>query len=227
MTDLSHWDFAEEFHSFEAAALILGYEPREAEDFQGRINIVVDRMDLHFRSAIRTAFDEPVLLHERHTDAKPMQVGIGIHNLHSVELLRQLERRASHGEVAVFSRSHPNSRAISIKEQKFSRHEISLWLDATGFKSKYPFKLDSSQPALVAPSLPELDPSDLPRELDAANMAFRAYTNQYGASTATPKQWLLEWLQKSYPDFKWEQIQRIATVANPDKSTGRKKIAKE
>ena len=73
----------------------------------------------------------------------------------------------------------------------------------------------------------KIDPLDLPAELDAANMAFRAVTNGYGDTTTTPKNRLTNYLQKHYPAFKPEQVNRIATVANPDKSTGRKKLEKK
>ena len=73
----------------------------------------------------------------------------------------------------------------------------------------------------------DVDPSDLPPELDAANMAFRAVTNGFGDQSATARNRLVIYLKTHYPDFKDEQVQRIATVANPDKSTGRKKAGKE
>jgi hypothetical protein len=73
----------------------------------------------------------------------------------------------------------------------------------------------------------EIDPSDLPPELDAANLAFRAVTNGYGDPSATQRNRLVDYLEKHYPDFKRDQVQRIATVANPDKTTGRKTGGKE
>jgi hypothetical protein len=73
----------------------------------------------------------------------------------------------------------------------------------------------------------EIDPADLPAELDAANMAFRAVANGYGEPTDTERKKLVDYLEKNYPDFKSDAVQRIATVANPDKSTGRKKTEKE
>jgi hypothetical protein len=73
----------------------------------------------------------------------------------------------------------------------------------------------------------DIDPSDLPRELDAAMMAFRAVTNGYGDTSATFKNRLIDYLEKSFEHLGKEAIQRIAIVANPDKSTGRKKSIKE
>jgi len=81
--------------------------------------------------------------------------------------------------------------------------------------------------AITAAADLEIDPSDLPPELDAANMAFRAVTQGYGDQTATPRNRLTEYLREHYPSFNQEQIGRIATVANPDKTTGRKRIGKE
>lgn len=69
---------------------------------------------------------------------------------------------------------------------------------------------------------PEIDPSDRPPELDAANMAFRAVTNGYGDQAATFRNRLLTYVREHYPHLKNEAVERIATVANPDKDPGRK-----
>lgn len=69
----------------------------------------------------------------------------------------------------------------------------------------------------------EIDPCDLPTELDAANMAFRAVSNGYGDMSATFRNRLVSYLGTNFKNLKNDAIQRIATVANPDKSTGRKK----
>jgi hypothetical protein len=87
--------------------------------------------------------------------------------------------------------------------------------------------LRERKPLAPQPESLEIDPADLPAELDAANVAFRAVTNGHGDPAATPRNRLIDYLEKNFPDFKPEQVQRIATVANPDKSTGRKKSAKE
>ena len=68
----------------------------------------------------------------------------------------------------------------------------------------------------------EVDPSDLPEELDAANMAFRAVLNGHGEQTATFKKRLITYLKENYSHLKMEAVDRIATVANPDKARGRK-----
>jgi hypothetical protein len=68
----------------------------------------------------------------------------------------------------------------------------------------------------------EIDPTDFPYELHAANIAFRAITKGHGNSAATFKNRLIDYLEKNFTDLTNEAVQRIATVANPDKSTGRK-----
>ncbi len=68
----------------------------------------------------------------------------------------------------------------------------------------------------------EVDQSDLPEELDAANIAFRAVANGYGDRSKTERNRLVDFLKINYKNFKNEKIDRIATVANPDKSPGRK-----
>ena len=73
----------------------------------------------------------------------------------------------------------------------------------------------------------EIDPSDLPIELDAANMAYRAVLNGYGSQSDTFKNRLTDYLKTNFTDLTTEAVQRIATVANPDKTTGRKKRDRE
>jgi hypothetical protein len=73
----------------------------------------------------------------------------------------------------------------------------------------------------------EIDPSDLPAELDAANTAYRAVLNGYGKQGDTPKNRLIAYLKATYKHLTPNAVARIATVANPDKSPGRMKSDKE
>lgn len=109
------------------------------------------------------------------------------------------------------------------------REEVIRWLAVIGLKSAYQFDLAAVAGSSIANESihSDIDPLDLPPELDAANLAFRAVLNGYGDQSATPRNRLKEYLGNHYPDFKPEQVERIATVANPDKTTGRKKRGKE
>lgn len=79
----------------------------------------------------------------------------------------------------------------------------------------------------VAPTTPDLDPTDLPEELDAANMAFRAVLNGYGNPADTFRNRLVEYLNSNFHALGDTAIGRIATVANPDKARGRPSKFKE
>jgi hypothetical protein len=69
----------------------------------------------------------------------------------------------------------------------------------------------------------DIDPADLPDELSAANIAFRAVTNGHGEKSKTFRNRLIDYLEKNFTRLNNEAVQRIATVANPDKGRGRKK----
>ncbi|MBX7229997.1 MAG: hypothetical protein K1X48_10375 [Burkholderiaceae bacterium] len=73
----------------------------------------------------------------------------------------------------------------------------------------------------------DIDPVDQPEELDAANIAFRRVSRGYGDKALTFRNRLLAFLEENYSHLKSEAIERIATVANPDKTRGRKKNDKE
>ena len=106
-----------------------------------------------------------------------------------------------------------------------ARDEISRWLAASGLGSSYQF---SSPPDHGDKSIDgAINLSDLPLELRAATIAHREVLNGFGDQTTTPRTRLIEYLKKHYPAFKQGQVSRVATVANPDKTTGRKKSIKE
>ena len=114
----------------------------------------------------------------------------------------------------------------------FERAELVRWLSEVGLQSIYRFDLshlDVGKSLIGTEAIEDdgIDPSDLPPELHAANIAFRAITRGYGDQAATRRNRLVDFIGKHYPDFNSEQVQRIATVANPDKTTGRKKSGKE
>ena len=111
--------------------------------------------------------------------------------------------------------------------QRFSRREIALWLVAIGQKSAYSF-----DPALTSGQVQvdigaDLDPLDLPFELDCAMQAFRAVSNGHGNKTATFKNRLRAYLEETYQSLTPEAMKRIAILANPDKTPGRQKSPPE
>lgn len=73
----------------------------------------------------------------------------------------------------------------------------------------------------------EFDPLDFPEELDAARIAFRAVVKGSEGVGTTIKNRLIDYVKKNYPSLGNDAVMRIATVANPDKTRGRKKFNKE
>jgi hypothetical protein len=114
---------------------------------------------------------------------------------------------------------------LTVVDGVIARDEIARWIAASGLGSEYSF---GSPPDHGGQSIKgAIDLSNLPVELRAATMAHRALLDGYGDQSATPRTRLIAYLKEHYPAFKQEQKQRIATVANPDKTTGRKKNIKE
>ncbi|NML85783.1 hypothetical protein [Polaromonas sp.] len=219
MADLSHWDFAENFSGYDAAALILGLEPSESEDEQWRVRIVTDRMSVHYKNAINRLFEEIFIDELENVDFKePIRI-----ELLSVKL-NDLHRKCE-----LFGVETPlhdwlaDKRQIRFEVQEFERYSIARWITQIEMKSVYSFdrKLSTTVNAAVET---DIDPADLPEELHAANIAFRAVTNGYGDRTATFKNRLIDYLKGNFITLNNEAIQRIATVANPDKGRGRKKF---
>ena len=227
MADLSHWDFAERFTGLAAAALILGLEPMNDETrIDNRIHVVLCRMKLNYDEAFWRLQGEEIVPPEwfgaEPKDLTPTE-------FRSVEMAR-LERlaRLQKFEASLTEWLGPRGEN-DFNDQTFDRQSIARWLAATGMKSVYQFDRVNCSPTTPVVSEPDsdIDPTELPPELDAANVAFRAITKGYGDPKATARNRLIDYLETAFPSFKPEQVQRIATVANPDKTTGRKKIGKE
>lgn len=73
----------------------------------------------------------------------------------------------------------------------------------------------------------KFDPLDFPEELDAARMAFVVVKSGNGGTGTTFRNRLIDYVKKNYPNLGKDAVSRIATVANPDKTRGRKKFDKE
>ena len=113
--------------------------------------------------------------------------------------------------------------------------DVSAWLRTQGIEIGY--AIGSTEKAIWSEDESEIinigapeqvaefniDPADFPEELHAANIAFRAITNGHGNPNATFRNRLISYLETSFPNLNNETVQRIATVANPDKGRGRKK----
>jgi len=228
MTDLSHWDFVEHFSGYEAAALILGLEPRQSND--ETVRVITGRMERDYQNAIdHRPWDvsgnplENQVVQQGTDHRQILLISADMEELHQFFSLPGTDPQRYEIEWRA-DRSH-----LKFSNQKFSRKQLTGWLKAIGMKSVYQFALrnDSTTPTAIAQSDPDIDPFDLPPELDIANIAWRSVQNGYGLQSDTPRNRLIDYLGKNYKMLKPEAVQRIATVANPDKSPGRKKRDKE
>lgn len=106
------------------------------------------------------------------------------------------------------------------------RDRVTARLQALQIRA-YELKTGSKLAPLGCAESCDIDPADIPEELHMANLAFRAVTNGYGDATATFRNRVVSYLKETYPSLLNEQLERIATVANPDKAPGRKSQKKE
>ena len=166
MTDLSHWEFADEFSGVEAAALILGVEPSKLESDEQRVRVVCNRMSKDYEWLLNwikeytdTAFSRirpqkgasSEWLGKEEKDwfnwlmrEKNSQCTRGLESVR----MQQAAKSASvlnEGSLGTFFR---HTRTLSKENmifhfQKFDRAEIIRWLSATGMESIYRF--DRSQ----------------------------------------------------------------------------------
>ena len=88
------------------------------------------------------------------------------------------------------------------------------------------FFLGADDVAPFTPTVLPEDDTDLPDELDIANIAYRMVKNGYGGEamkSMTFKNRLIACLTERWENLDQSVIDRIATVANPDKNRGRPK----
>lgn len=142
MENLTHWDFVENFSGFDAAALILGIEPRESEDDDdSRIRLVIDRMELHYNHALKRHYQEAFNLNSadfQDTEAdRPFE-------LESVQMNEMRRQSYPADEENPFSGWLSSEHQSQFGYQMFSRQAIADWLVANKLNSIYQFKLGQS-----------------------------------------------------------------------------------
>lgn len=231
MNDLSTWDIVIDFSAAEAGALIVGAIPGSPES--KACEPVLIRMRQCYEWALKYRYDEwnpntdyevgsP---HPSYLDSEAM-----------LSLLSDCVGFCGIGDpVQTLLDWLKNKESSRFDIQRFSRPALSKWLVAVRVNSIYKFEKDGSSEEFFLDADHDgeqsepgsNDPLDRPFELDLANLAFRAISKGYGDSKFTQKQRLIDFLETNYPDLKREQVQRIAIIANPDKTTGRKKRNKE
>ncbi len=168
MSYLSHWDFAEQFSGYEAAALMLGLEPAESSDDQWRVRIVTERMELHYNNALsrlrweKDGFSE-LLGSDRNPpkthppldkDFKPDPEAGWPVELESAEMELLHRRSFLYGEETPFIEWLGDKRRNNFDNQRFNRYRIVLWLKAIKMKSSYAFDQPDPEAAIAKASPP-------------------------------------------------------------------------
>lgn len=220
MDDLSHWDFAEHFSGHDAAALILGIEPRRSPPSEHRIWVVEDRLKLDYVRALQCAQSEidAFIDDELLRDLKANRPEDLLSSVKLVKMWRDVTEGIKGADFALMA----DDELQDFQRQMFTRNAIARWLNAVAMPSKYRF--DREQIGNHAGSrISGIEPEDLPWELDLALIAFQAVRNGYGDPKATYRNRLEAYLQQHYSSLKDSEIDRISTVANPDKERGRKR----
>jgi hypothetical protein len=133
MAYLSHWDFAETFPAYDAAALILGLEPRDSEEEWRRINVILDRMNNDFERA------------KTRVISLSGQSGLDAGTELASVYLQALERELSgEGYDPLMEDETVLPSRIKLETQQFRRQVIVNWLKAIGMNSVYSFELGQS-----------------------------------------------------------------------------------
>ena len=139
MASLTHWDFSAHFSGNDAAALILGIEPRESDDDDSRIRVVIDRMELHYNHARKRHYQEAFDLNSADFMDTEADRPLELESVEMNELRRQCYPADVDTPLADWVVSKDQSR---FDNQYFSRHAIADWLVAIGLNSIYQFRFD-------------------------------------------------------------------------------------
>lgn len=214
MDDLSHWDFAEHFNGHDAAALILGYEPRESEAVQHQVSVVYDRMKLHYGYALER-FQWELLGNDVEPDneaKRPIElVSVKMDDLHRQYWL--------YGHETTFSDWLYSQRSSKFENQEFSRQSIANWLTAIGMESRYSFvRSDKSNvPSALVGRWPWGDHSTqmLEHLAAAAQRYYGANYDPNDATTAPTNATVSEWLHSDRKVSK-SMADAIASILRQD-----------
>ena len=213
MTDLSHWDFAESFSGYDAAALILGLEPRESENDQGRVNVVMDRMAKHYSNGIAELEWEGTDPEQRDEDDPKKLVGLA-----SVKMSELTRLDFLYGADAPLHEWLSEPKKRKFEDQVFDRHSIVRWVKAIGMKSVYQFHLKQPDAAQNTPGRWPWGNhhTELLGHLEAAAREFWVNYNADSAKATAPKNdTVVKWLKTEHK-VSDAMAKAIATMLRPD-----------
>ena len=221
MTDLSRWDFQKTFTPSQIDLLIQGIDPNNGDSGEGGKSPAIERLEMAYRTILSWYVEQ-----DEDTTGKDRNNVLDDPQVLKSTMLRGFDDHPEYGDDRMGWIYGPES---DFAKQTFKRKDIHEWLVNSGLSASsiYDFGRGLAINSADDSTVSDIDPSELPTELDVANTAFRAVLNGHGDRSETFKNRLKHYLKETYPLLKNEAIERIATVANPDKSPGRKRLDKE
>lgn len=215
MSDLSHWDFAERFSGYEAAALILGIEPRESAEDEHRVRVVMNRIELDYLEALETVrWEMPDSFGGFESSSTcPDELFL------SVEL-EQLLWKFHDGDTQSLEMWLLDRRRPLFENQEFDRKKMIFWLAKVGQKSIYQFDRSANPTRLSSGSAGLHWPwgnhhTELLGHLEAAAKRFWVNYDPSDPNSANTNATVSEWLQEERKVSK-NMADSIATILRPD-----------
>lgn len=187
MVDLSHWDFAEVFTEYEAAALILGIEPRgyTDNDEEARMSVVRDRLEQSYNNAA------DCVRHNKLFETK-------------VEMPPEYLRSTQH--------DHGLCQG-AIGNDTFARKELARWLRAVNLTPVYQFEREQAKPSGRWPWGDHH--TEALGHLEAAAKRFWVNYDPTDNTTAPTNQDVSEWL-RSERGLSRTMADAMASILRPD-----------
>lgn len=214
MASLTHWDFAAHFSGNDAAALILGIEPRESDDDDSRIRVVIDRMELHYNHARKRHYQEAFDLNSADFMDTEASRPFELESVRMSDLSRQWDPRE---EVSEFSDWLASNHRSQFEDQIFSRHVVADWLSAIKLESIYQFKLDQpSNENEVTGQWPWGGyHTDLLGHLEAAARQFWMHYDPSDETYPPTNDTVIDWLKNEHK-VSDNMAKAMATMLRPD-----------
>ena len=217
MADFLSWEFALDFSANDAAALIVGIDPRDSDIDQSRTYVVLDRMENDYLLALKEASADGF--------GSPGSDGFSATALPCVELVRLVDSVENDRIYPIVDGVIPldtwlkAKRQNKFQNQQFSRDALIAWLRSTGLTSIYPFDttLQAAAQSSAATRWPWGDHhTELLGHLDAAARKFwNGYKPADPKRTAPKSTEVISWLVEERKVSK-SQASAMATLLRAD-----------
>lgn len=204
MTELSHWDFADQFSAHEAAALIAGIDPAQIGYHRPILEPVLKRMEADYENARSSLY---LLIAEVPLDksiAYPLPGVLSPTEFkfkYTVYLSNKRRGKEGHADLEDWMEAAKGR----FSEMTYWRTDIAEWLASNGFLSKYAFNRASAKKSAASDEQAvNVNPGPWPwgahettllRELAATANQFWALYDPSDQSTAVTNDVVVQWLR--------------------------------